>query len=268
MAYKKIKVCYILPFYEEGTDTHLFYNYELIKNIAARKEFDIFVIVEKTNATNLADHEKVSRTLGVHVYIQRFKFLPMRFLELSWKCMILSWRGYRNFYVHYSYYGAIAVWLLKASEGLIHSIKIFYWNRGMPWLFKRSWFEEAVFRFILRHTVLITGPESLAKEYVKRYGVKEYRILSNWVDVGRFTPFPETHIHLPASPKLQRGELVNCFARAVALRKVLQNLRLRPMVVMPINVLFYLSTIFQKEKGRIWCRKLPEIFFMSKLSFG
>ena len=36
--------------------------------------------------------------------------------------------------------------------------------------------------------VLVPGPESLAKEYVKHYGVKRYKILSNWVDVQRFKP--------------------------------------------------------------------------------
>ncbi|MEK9166500.1 MAG: hypothetical protein AAB846_02085, partial [Patescibacteria group bacterium] len=66
--------------------------------------------------------------------------------------------------------------------------RVLYWNRGMPWLFRRGFFEEQMFRFILRRTILVTSPESLAKEYVKRYGVKNYKILSNWIDVDAFSP--------------------------------------------------------------------------------
>lgn len=223
----KIKICYILPFYDEGTDTHLFYNYELIKKLAALSAeaplsgtkagrlVDIFVIVEKTNVTDFTDREKVSCALGAPCYIQKFSFAPLRFLELFWKCFILRVSGYRNFYVHYSYYGALAAWFAtrfvkgqnltdenrrrgRAPESARVGIsdfqmqssgpKVFYWNRGMPWLFKKRWLEERIFQFILRHTILVTGPESLAKEYARRYGVKNYRILSNWVDVARFAP--------------------------------------------------------------------------------
>ena len=155
----KPKVVYILPFYDEGTDTHLFYNYLLIRQLAERSDIDISVVVERD---------------------QKFKWPPLRFLELIFLCFKLRVSGFSNFYVHYSYYGALAGWLVGG--------RTFYWNRGMPWLFKRGFFEEAVLKFILRHTILVTGPESLAKEYQSRYGVKEFRVLSNWVDIKRFIP--------------------------------------------------------------------------------
>ncbi|KKT40198.1 MAG: LPS glycosyltransferase [Parcubacteria group bacterium GW2011_GWA2_44_13] len=186
MENKKIKICYILPFYEEGTDTHLFYNYELIKKVAARKEADLFIIIEKCPKLSLG---QIKESLGIKsCYAQKFKFPPLRFFELVLKCFKLRSRGYTNFYVHYSYYGAIAGWLVSNFPIFSHCAHIFYWNRGMPWLFKRGWFEEKIFRFVLRHTILVTGPESLAKEYQKRYAVREYRVLSNWVDVERFAP--------------------------------------------------------------------------------
>lgn len=154
----KAKVCYILPFYEEGTDTHLFYNYLLI--------------------------EEVKKQIDIETVIVGGGFPPLRFLRLFLRCLSLRSHGYTNFYVHYSYYGVLAAWLATWRPG--RQVKVFYWNRGMPWLFKRGWFEETVFKFILRNTILVTGPESLAKEYVKHYGVKDYRVLSNWVDVKRF----------------------------------------------------------------------------------
>ncbi|MDO8522658.1 MAG: glycosyltransferase, partial [bacterium] len=178
----KPKVCYILPLYEEGTDTHFFYNYLLIKEVAKRQ--DIFVVVEKCPTSNVG---QIKQNLRIsNCYIQKFKFPPLRFLEMLFICLRLRLSGYKNFYVHYSYYGALAVWLTTWLSD--NQVRIFYWNRGMPWLFNRSRFKEKLFKFVLRHTILVTGPESLAKEYVVRYGVKEYRVVSNWVDVERFSP--------------------------------------------------------------------------------
>jgi len=231
---EKIKVCYILPFYEEGTDTHLFYNYELIKKVAARKEADLFIIVEKCPKLSLG---QIKESLGIKsCYAQKFKFPPLRFIELVLKCFKLRSRGYTNFYVHYSYYGAIAGWLvsnfpifsrltlsagaptrIQKSESLSRA-HIFYWNRGMPWLFKRGWFEEKVFRFILRHTILVTGPESLAKEYQKRYAIRKYRVLSNWVDAKRFVPTsPQRQVKLPKAEK--SGKRIVLFVHHLSKRK-------------------------------------------------
>ena len=39
------KIAYVLPEYNERTDTHLYYNYELIKD--ASYKLDIFVVAEK-----------------------------------------------------------------------------------------------------------------------------------------------------------------------------------------------------------------------------
>ena len=198
MAETKTRICYILPFYEEGTDTHLFYNYELIKKLAARSE-DIYLIIEKSPKLSLG---KIKQNLGIsNCYMQIFSFPLFRFLELLFKCFMLRLQGYANFYVHYSYYGALAAWLATWLSG--SQVRVFYWNRGMPWLFKRGWIEEKVFRFILRNTILVTGPESLAKEYIEHYGVREYRVLSNWVDVERFSPSASTSKNLLKAQALQ-----------------------------------------------------------------
>ncbi|MEK7502856.1 MAG: glycosyltransferase [Patescibacteria group bacterium] len=171
---KKVKVCYILPFFDEKTDTHLFYNYELIKESA--KNLDIFLIIERAKG----DPTK----LGCKFKVQKLKNPVLRFLELLLIVKLARLRGYSNFYTHYSYFGALASWLIT----LIFGGKAFYWNRGMPWLFKRGFFEEKVFRFILRHTILATSPVSLAEDYKKIYGVREYRILGNWIDHERYIP--------------------------------------------------------------------------------
>ena len=174
----KPKVCYILPSYEEGTDTHFFYNYELLRAIADK--LDVFVIIEKSKEKN-----KKNIFLGTDkIYIQKFKNPILRFFEILFVIKLARLRGYKNFYSHYSYYGALASWVIVKIFGG----KVFYWNRGMPWLFKRNFLEEKIFRFILTHTTLVTSPESLAEDYKKIYGVKEYRIFSNWIDIERYKP--------------------------------------------------------------------------------
>lgn len=165
------RIVYILPEYDEGTGTHFFYNYELIREASLR--MDIFVVIERAKSSNIS--------LGkAEYYVQKNRSSIARLFELRRILKRCKKEGYLNVYVHYSYFGALA--------GFLVSMKVYYWNRGMPWLFRRSFFEERIFRFILRHSVLVTSPDELAKEYVKKYGVKSYKILSDWIDAERFRP--------------------------------------------------------------------------------
>lgn len=163
------KVVYVLPLYDEETDSHLFYNYDLIRNAAVK--MDIFVIVENAHGgVNLnAPFVILKKKKGIGKLIEIYSILRKKKKE-----------GYESAYVHYSLYGSLAA--------LMAGSRLYYWNRGMPWLFKRSFWHERIFRFILKRSILVTGPESLALEYEKHYGVRRYKILSNWIDVSRFFP--------------------------------------------------------------------------------
>src|SRR3989338_771136 len=163
------KVAYILPSYDEDTDTHLYYNYELIRYAAVK--MDIFVVIEKARG---------NVNLNAPFEIQKREKGLLRFLEMYLILKKLKKQGYNNFYVHYSYYGALAAILAGG--------KVFYWSRGMLWIFRRGFFEERVLRYIMKRVTLVTGPEMLAREYVKYYGVKKYIVLSNWINVERFRP--------------------------------------------------------------------------------
>jgi len=90
--------------------------------------------------------------------------------------------GVRTYYVHYSFKGALVALCATCFGG-----RVFYWNCGMPWLYKRGWFEENLFCFILRHTILVIGTEGLAVEYAKRYGLdkKNIRVVPNYIRVSR-----------------------------------------------------------------------------------
>lgn len=147
---ERIKVCYVLPETAEDTATHFAHKWELIKELEDRVEFFV-----------------CQPTLWGIIKIK----------------LVYMFRGCRIFYVHYSFKGALVALLLTKLFGG----RVFYWNCGMPWLYKRGWFEERLFRFILRHTILVIGTKGLADEYAKRYGLdkKNIRVMPNYLRVSR-----------------------------------------------------------------------------------
>ncbi len=170
------RVVYVLPRYDPATGSHFFHVYELLERAAGA--LDIFVVVEKAGSERMG--------LPFRAYCQRCSWPPLRALELI---AVLAWQrfaGRRYFYTHYSFYGALASWLVTGIFGGT----AYYWNAGLPWLYPRPAFAEAVFRFILRHTVLVTGTAGLAREYQRRYGLQpeRTRVVPNWVNVARFQP--------------------------------------------------------------------------------
>lgn len=146
---KRIKVCFIIPEKAEDTATHFAHKWELVQELEDTVEF--------------------------------FTYRPNSF-DLFRICFARI-RGCRVYYVHYSFKGA----LLALAITRIFGGRVFYWNCGMPWLYKRGQFEEWLFRFILRNTILVTGTDELANEYVKRYGLdkKNVRVVPNYIRISR-----------------------------------------------------------------------------------
>lgn len=168
------QVVYILPRYDPATASHFFHLYEFLER--ARESLDIFLVVEQSISTTVH--------LDAAWYVQRFAFPPLRAAELF---CILLWarlRGYRFFYTHYSFYGAFASWLITRCFGGV----AYYWNCGMPWLYRRSQLSEALFRFILAHAILVTGTPRLARDYAEHYGLDQerVRVVPNWINLERF----------------------------------------------------------------------------------
>lgn len=145
---EKIKVCFILPETAADTATHFSHKRELMDELEDRVEF---FVCEPT-------------LVGM---------LKMKFAYF--------FRGFKIFYVHYSFKGAlVAVLLTKLFGGIVY-----YWNCGMPWLYKRGWLEERLFHFILRNAIFVTGTENMAGEYVMRYGINiaRVRVIPNYIRV-------------------------------------------------------------------------------------
>ncbi|MDO8500073.1 MAG: glycosyltransferase family 4 protein [bacterium] len=171
---KKVKICYIVPSYDSGTGSHFFYLYELLER--ASSTLDIFVVAEKGVAP--------SQKPPFGFYLQRFARQPLRGLELFFVLCCKRFAGYKFFYAHYSFGGAVFSRAVTCIFGGLN----FYWNCGMPWLYKRGRFEEALFRFALKHSVFVTGTAGIRDAYQSRYGLKEEdtRVMPNWIDVRRF----------------------------------------------------------------------------------
>ena len=174
----RLKIVYILPIYDPATASHFFHICELLK--AASRDLDIFLVIERASAR--LEH------LAIPFYVQRFSNPMLRLAELVVLLARERMRGRRHFYTHYSYYGALASWFVVCVLGG----EAYYWNCGMPWLYRRGSFEEAVFRFALRRTILVTGTEGLRAEYCRRYGLApgRTRVLPNRINIERFRKIP------------------------------------------------------------------------------
>ena len=171
-----MKIAFVIPDFRIGTPTHFYYVYELARAISLRG--DVFLIIEKGDAPDFLPKNKF--------YLQKFQFLPFRIIENFLAVFYVRLRGYKDFYIHYSFLSALNASLAVRFLGG----RTFYWNCGLPWLYKRSslreLFERTVYKMI---TFLVTGTESLKKEYSIHYQIpyEKIRTMPNLVDIGRFS---------------------------------------------------------------------------------
>lgn len=161
------KLVYILPEYREDIGTHFFYNVELLRR--AQHALDIYLIIERGERPK--DFTRA--------YLQRFHFFPLRALELLCVLLVLRVKGYKKFWTHYSFFGGVLAPLFGKS---------FYWNCGMPWLYRRGAVEEYFFRLALRRSILVTGTEGMKRQYATYYDLREERIrvLPNGINLARY----------------------------------------------------------------------------------
>jgi len=173
-----LKLCYILPKYDSRDATHFAHIHDFLKVVS--KDIDICLFVEKGDPPpESLGYKKVSRAL-----------LPwgiLRFFETFFMFIFIRFSGYKTFYVHYSFSSAFAASIITKIFGG----KVFYWNCGEPWKYKRSFYREFFERVtykLIDH--LVTGAPSLADKYSSVYGInrESIKIMPNWIDLNRFTP--------------------------------------------------------------------------------
>jgi len=176
--HKPIKICYVLPEYRKDTDSHFYHLYELLERLSKKtNELDLFLVIERGENRDIK--------LGNRTYVQRFKFLPLRFLESFFILLKARILGYKNFYVHYAYIGGINAGIISR----LSKANSFYWNCAMNWAFKQKLSSKISFKLCLKLAkTLVTCSNKMKEEHIKHYGLSsnKIKVITNWVNLERF----------------------------------------------------------------------------------
>lgn len=181
-----MKLCYILPEYNQKTDSHFFHIYEFLEELS--KKIDIFLIIEKFTPSNNEGSNLKAEEIKIgeaEIHIQKFKFIPLRILENFVLVLKARKKGYKLFYTHYGYIGATSAGIVSRLSGG----KSYYWNCAMNWLFKKKDSSKIGYRWSLKLShYLVTGGEAMKQGYVEHYGLKpeNVKIMPNWINLNRF----------------------------------------------------------------------------------
>lgn len=171
------KLCFILPDYDENNISHFYHLYEFLEKLYAK--MDIFIIAERSKSKEIK--------LGNGFYIQKFRFLPLRFLENFFIILKVRRMGYKNFYTHYCYISAVNAGIITRLSGG----KSYYWNCAMNWLFKPKMLSKLGINLSLKLShYLVTGGEIMKEGYAKYYNLKPEKIIvmPNRINLERFHP--------------------------------------------------------------------------------
>ncbi|MEK7520884.1 MAG: glycosyltransferase family 4 protein [Patescibacteria group bacterium] len=167
------KLCYILPEYDPRSHTHFAYLPGFIREIS--KDFAVFLVIEKG--------ERPPDDWGCRrIWVARFSFPPVKWCELHCRLLYARLWGCRDFYVHYSFGSAfLASTIVKVCGG-----RVFYWNCGLPWQYRRGFLRETFERLTYRLiSFLVTGTEELKKQYAAHYRLspEKIKVMPNWIDL-------------------------------------------------------------------------------------
>ncbi|PJE57852.1 MAG: hypothetical protein COU81_03835 [Candidatus Portnoybacteria bacterium CG10_big_fil_rev_8_21_14_0_10_36_7] len=210
MSRNKLKVCYVLQYFDSKDDSHFYHIYGALKKLA--KEVSIFLILEKGEAKE-TDFPEIET-----VYTQKFSFLPLRSIELFFVCIWARIIGNKFFYVHYSRVGAVC----SSVAARLSFGKVFYWNCGMPWLFEKSWLSKIRAKIIYRCVnYLVTGNETMKQLYSTQYGIDEeaIKVVPNWVDLDRISQHSIDESSLRGKKQLPIDVHIILFVHTISERK-------------------------------------------------
>lgn len=208
MREEKIKLVYVLPDYDPNIGSHFYHVYELLERVKDR--LDIYLIIEKAN-------EKPNLEGYSGVYVQRFQFLPFRAFELYIKFLQLRLKGWKTLWIHYS----VVAGLMSLDFKMITGMRVFYWNCGLPWKYKRNFIYEGAFRLVLKITTLVTGTEGMKQKYMQEYKLKEKKIVvfPNWINIERFQKWQGKKIEARKELDIEQSKKVVLYAHHLSERK-------------------------------------------------
>jgi glycosyltransferase involved in cell wall biosynthesis len=205
---KALKIAFVLPSHE----SHTHFRYVAEFAVMLSRDCDVMLVIERGEAPSGFPSDRVM--------IQRFRHPVLRFFEMGLMLFRLSINGYRTHYVHYSFVGAF--WSALASRTIGGTL--YYWNCGMPWLYKRSFLREAFERLVYRMIPhLMTGADALHEGYARYYHIKSECIVTcpNWVDVAgeRALSLSVDVAHVRTRHQIQDGAKVLLYVHRLASRK-------------------------------------------------
>jgi glycosyltransferase involved in cell wall biosynthesis len=181
----KSTLLYLLPRYDADSPEHFYYLYDFLKKLQSRIPLE--VVVERASGTLPTD---------LPMRLLRIRFPLLRLAEEFIVFLAARLRGIRDFYIHYSYTGAIAASIVVRLCGG----RVFYWSCSLyeefPLPRNASWgnrLQHAVNLWLLETSVrgcthLVTGTPRVAEYYVHHAEIpaRKIRLLPNFVDPERF----------------------------------------------------------------------------------
>ena len=174
---KELKLVFIIPELDAQGSGHYYHVYELLQEVG--KNIDIFLFAEKGKGI-------FNKRTIKEVYIQKFSFLPFRFLERYFIFLRQIFRGYKIFYSHQ----AVTSSLISSSLTRVLAGKTFFWYCGKIHIYekesgKRNWLFRLNLKLI---NYLVTAPLEMKKYYQKYFTVptSKIKLLPGWVNIQRF----------------------------------------------------------------------------------
>lgn len=201
------KVCVVMR--QATLGTHMDYVYEMARSLREEAGVPLTLLLEKPTAEHV---------WPAWVQTQRYNVPLLRVLENVYRLFHLRRSGHTVFYVHYSFVSVI-------SAGLVTKLcggTVYYWNCGMPWLFKRGlfarWFEWLAFQSF---DYLVTGADALVPDYMHTYGLtrEQIKVIPNWIDLQSVTRDPAIRKRVRTQLKISETAPVLLFVHKLVERK-------------------------------------------------
>ncbi len=183
---KNGKICCYLPEYNRQTTGHLAHVYDLLAQVAGRR--DIFLVVTRSC-------EETPPEFAHLFYASKFPLKPIRMLETFVVFLTARLRGYKTFYVHYSLWNALlASMVTSVLGGTVHQwhchcgdLKAPSNGHARPWFAGtlHPWVKKTSLR--LSDSVVVASP-SVARWYQRRFGLADEKlvVMPPFVSAERF----------------------------------------------------------------------------------
>ncbi|MBU1019234.1 MAG: glycosyltransferase family 4 protein [Patescibacteria group bacterium] len=167
------KLVFVLPEYDTQTSTHYGYLVDLLEDVA--EELDVMVFIEygksKPKFKNIQNY-----------YVQKWQVKGLNLIERFFVFFWFRLKGYRRFYVHYSYFSAILAGIVCRLTGG----KSFVWYCEQKNLYTGGvWPFKLAIRLIQN---IVTCTDLMAGYYHEFFKIpkKKLKVMHNWVDVSEF----------------------------------------------------------------------------------